>query len=202
MGMSKGSIPSILLTLTGSLAVGMAAGAATLVMSGGAGESEPLEYTVSLPPIRQFAVPYGRLQRTEGHGRPLIELSIEPIRTDEGENGEVITYNIRMQSNFAAAGRIVYATELVNEQSEVIVATQISPIVFIQAGAHIAVDFRSPEDLADGRYMLKVTAAGSAGQDEMANIRYTFFEVRVGTIEPITTNEWYSESLAVIGDER
>lgn len=99
-------------------------------------------------------------------------------------------------NRFGARASVRHAVELVDDRGRPVTPRDIAPIGTLDAGGRGQHEVTIPAGLADGFYLLRVTAVGKGGGREAAESVAAHFEVAAGAIQPIDANDWLARSRA------
>jgi hypothetical protein len=186
--MKKFALRSILLGLLAS-GLGLGAGVAAGVASTPAPAHESRTPLSRTPKVQDTAI--------HGAHDGAFDLAVEPAAIVSAGGGEALEFTVRVDSHVerGSSHRLVHV--IADDQGRA-VGSAVRSDLFRLAGAKAgrAFTLRTPNRLADGYYMLRVTAAGSDGERGATVDAEQYFQVRRGQISPLSFEEWTHRSRA------
>jgi len=109
---------------------------------------------------RPGALPAGTMTCAGGAEGPL-GVQIVPVRTVAGASGEVLRYAVELRNRSGADLRARYALELVTDVGTPVLSPETSARVDLGAVGSTSDERDTPSGLADGFYILRVTAVAT-----------------------------------------
>ena len=136
-------------------------------------------------------VTFGRRSEDRGVARRAFVAELVPARTQAGR----IELQLRLSSHFGASTRARWAVEVLNEEDVPAGATALeAPVVLGGLGGTYTATISTPAALADGFYVVRVTAVARAGELSDAVVLERWVEVRGGDITAIDVDHYDSRS--------
>lgn len=140
-------------------------------------------------------VTYGRRSEDRGVPRRAFTAELVPAPVRAGK----IELQLRLSSHFGASTRARWAVEVLNEEDVPTGAAVLeAPVVIGGLGGLYTTTISTPSNLADGFYVVRVTAVARAGELSDAVVLERWVEVRAGDIIAIDVDHYDSRSRALL----
>jgi hypothetical protein len=124
-----------------------------------------------------------------------LDAELTPVRS----LGDRLELRLDLASHFAAAGKARWAIEVASDVGAAVGAPVLAAPVGLAGGGHVAATITTPERLADGFYVVRVTAAARAGEMSDVAVLERYLEARGGEVTPIDADDYQSRSRAMMG---
>jgi hypothetical protein len=134
------------------------------------------------------------VHRDQGPQRGL-DAELTPTRS----LGDRLELRLDLSSHFAAAGKARWAVEVADDVGAAVGAPVLAAPVGLAGGGHVATTLTTPDRLADGFYVVRVTAVARAGEASDVAVLERYLEVRGGEVAPIDADDYQSRSRAQMG---
>ncbi len=131
-----------------------------------------------------------------------VRFEIVPDRTVATGGGEVLDYSVRSENRTGQSASARYAIELVTDRGVAITPPAAGNVFDVGPGASRSDSHSTPPGLADGFYILRVTAAAATASNDSTDVVHLYFEVAGGHIYQLDTEEFYGRSRANEGVAR
>lgn len=165
-------------------------------------EARPITPDAIVVTAAEHVVPVARLAEssicTGGMEGPL-GVEIVPVRSVASAIGEVLRYGVQLRNRSAASLRARYSIELVTDVGSPVFSPETSARIDLGATATTSDERDTPTGLADGFYILRVTAVATGTAGDAAEIVHLFFEIAEGRLFQLDTDEFYGRSNANAG---
>lgn len=117
----------------------------------------------------------------------MAELAPARVRCDEGERVEL---QLRITSHFGASTRARWAVEVIGDDLAPAAASALeAPVVIGGFGGTHTAPIAMPVQIADGFYMVRVTAVARGGESFDAVVLERYVEVRDGDLAAIDSDD-------------
>lgn len=152
---------------------------------------------VAVEHAKPFAGPAGML--CAGGMEGPLSVEIVPLLTVARAGGDVLRYAIQLHNRSDAPLRTRYALELVTDVGTPVSSPATSAVLDLAATATTSDERATPPGLADGFYILRVTAAATGAGGDASQLVHLFFEIDNGRLLQLDTDEFYGRSNANAG---
>ena len=134
-----------------------------------------------------------RSRSTGGDMYPAFELSSEPAgAVTDSDGNQRMAFNMKIENHYEKRGAFQFAYVFVDTKGQQIEESVLTPVETAPAGGVISQKVVSPVNLDDGYYALRITAAGSDGNEDAVQETKEHFRIEEGEFVPMTINEWFA----------
>lgn len=123
-------------------------------------------------------------------------VEIEPLRTVAGAQGDTLRYAVRLDNRTDAALSARYAVELVTDVGAPVMSPATSAALGLGVAASRSDERATPAGLADGFYILRLTAVATGAEGDTSKIVSMYLEVADGHIYQLDADQFYGRSNA------
>lgn len=124
-----------------------------------------------------------------------LEAELTPARVVEGR----LELTLDLASHFPGDSRARWAVEIADDTGVAVAPAMIeSPIALVGGGKASAL-IATPAKLADGFYVVRVTAVAKSGTASDAAVLERYLEVRGHEVTPLDSDDYHTRSRALMG---
>jgi hypothetical protein len=150
-----------------------------------------------IAPVTDTKVEPTEVALCEGGAHNKIGLTLSPKWVSRGKSGEVLGLSLDVSSRFEGPARTRVAIEMTDDLGRPVMDAKVSDKMRFasERGAPQGLDLRTPDELSDGYYKIRVTAAGLADDGEDAeNIVQMYLVREKGEFRTVSYEEFVSQS--------
>lgn len=124
-----------------------------------------------------------------------LDVEIAPTRTVATAGGDRLRYEVRLHNRTSGDLRARYALEIVTDVGAPVYGPETSALLVLGDAATNS-DGRETPALADGYYIVRVTAVATGTEADAAEIVHLYLHVSGGSLAQLDAEEFYGQSNA------
>jgi hypothetical protein len=130
---------------------------------------------------------------------PGAQRSLEAELTPARVVGDRLELTLDLASHFPGDARARWAVEIADDAGHAVGPATIESPVALTGGGKASARIATPAKLADGFYVVRVTAVAKSGAVSDAAVLERYLEVRGHEVTPIDSDDYHTRSRALMG---
>jgi hypothetical protein len=126
-----------------------------------------------------------------------VDIAITPARSVALAGGEGLVLDVALTNKLAGAAAARYSVEVVTDRGKPVLAATRSPRIDLgRAGGEHRASVEVPAGLADGYYVVRVTAAAADGASSGSQVSEVYLRADAGSLDEVDSDEYFARSRA------